>query len=94
MLPDVQTASEAGYPEMSIDGLAGFFGWRGMPTRLRDSISADIAEVLKDPEIRVRIEASGQLVLGGTSEEFSAAIEQQRARVAEIAAVIDFKTLK
>ena len=71
MLPDVQTASEAGYPEMSIDGLAGFFGWRGMPTRLRDSISADIAEVLKDPEIRVRIEASGQLVLGGTSEEFS-----------------------
>ena len=26
-LPDVQTASEAGYPEMSIDGLIGFFGW-------------------------------------------------------------------
>jgi tripartite-type tricarboxylate transporter receptor subunit TctC len=93
-LPDVQTASEAGYPEMSIDGLIGFFGWRGMPIKLRDSISADIAEVLKDPEIRARIEASGQIVLGGTSEEFAAAIEQQRARIAEIAALIDFKTMK
>jgi tripartite-type tricarboxylate transporter receptor subunit TctC len=90
----VQTASEAGYPEMSIDGLIGFFGWRGMPIKLRDSISADIAEVLKDPEIRARIEASGQLVLGGTSEQFAAAIEQQRARIAEIAALIDFKTMK
>lgn len=93
-LPNVQTASEAGYPEMSIDGLIGFFGWRGMPTKLRDSISADIAEVLKDPEIRARIEATGQLVLGGTSEEFAAAIEHQRTRITEIAALIDFKSMK
>jgi tripartite-type tricarboxylate transporter receptor subunit TctC len=93
-LPDVPTASEAGHPEMSIDGLAGFFGWRGMSTKLRDRISADITEVLKDPEIRARIEASGQLVLGGTPEEFAAAIEQQRARIAEIAALIDLKHVK
>jgi hypothetical protein len=33
-------------------------------------------------------------VLGGTSEEFAVAIEQQRARIAEIAALIDFKTMK
>jgi tripartite-type tricarboxylate transporter receptor subunit TctC len=79
---------------MSVDGLAGFFGWRGMPTKLRDSISAEIAEVLGDPEIRARIEASGQLVLGSTSEEFAAAIERQRARVAEIAALVDFRTMK
>ena len=94
MLADVQTASEAGYPEMSIDGLVGFFGWRGMPTKLRDRISADIAEVLRDPEIRARIEASGQLVLGGTPKEFAAAIEQQRARIAEIAALIDLQHMR
>jgi tripartite-type tricarboxylate transporter receptor subunit TctC len=93
-LPAVQTASEAGYPEMSIDGLIGFFGWRGMPTPLRDRISADIAEVLKEPEIRARIEASGQLVLGGTPEEFTAAIEQQRGRITEIAGLIDLKDVK
>jgi tripartite-type tricarboxylate transporter receptor subunit TctC len=93
-LADVQTASEAGYPEMSIDGLIGFFGWRGMPTKLRDKISADIAEVLKDSEIRARIEASGQFVLGGTPEEFTSAIEQQRVRIAEIATLIDFKDVK
>jgi tripartite-type tricarboxylate transporter receptor subunit TctC len=94
MLADVQTASEAGYPEMSIDGLIGFFGWRGMPTKLRDRISADIAEVLSDPEVRARIEASGQHVLGGTPEEFGAAIEHQRGRIAEIAALVDLKDVK
>ena len=93
-LPDVQTASEAGYPEMSIDGLIGVFGWRGMPERLCDKISADIAEVLTEPEIRARIEMSGQLVMGGKSEEFTAAIELQRRRIAEIAVLIDLKDVK
>ena len=93
-LPDVPTASEAGYPEMSIDGLTGFFGWRGMPIHLRDRISADVTEILKIPDIRARIEATGQLVLGGTPEEFAVAIEQQRARIAEIAALIDLKAVR
>jgi len=90
-LPDVPTAVEAGYPEMSMDGLAGFFGWRDMPTALRDRISADVQALAQDPVVRARLEATGQLVLGTTPAEFAAAIERQRVRVSEIARLIDLK---
>jgi tripartite-type tricarboxylate transporter receptor subunit TctC len=90
-LPDVPTAAEAGYPEMSMDGLSGFFGWRDMPSGLRDKISDDIGAVTRNPEVRARIEASGQHLLGGTPAEFAAAIESQRVRVGEIARLIDLK---
>jgi tripartite-type tricarboxylate transporter receptor subunit TctC len=90
-LPDVPTAVEAGYPEMSMDGLAGFFGWRGMPAALRDRISADVQAIAQDPGVRARLEVTGQLVLGTTPAEFAAAIERQRVRVGEIARLIDLK---
>jgi tripartite-type tricarboxylate transporter receptor subunit TctC len=90
-LPNVPTAAEGGYPEMSIDGLSGFFGSRDMPPGLRDKISADIGAVARNPELRARIEASGQHLLGGTPAEFTAAIESQRVRVGEIARLIDLK---
>jgi tripartite-type tricarboxylate transporter receptor subunit TctC len=90
-LPDVPTVVEAGYPEMSIDTLQGLFGWRGMPTALRDRISADVQAVAKDPGVRARLEATGQGVLGTTAAEFEAAIERQRVRVGEIARLVNLK---
>jgi len=93
MLPDVPTAAEAGYPEMTIDGLSGFFGWRDMSSALRDKISADIQAVAQDPETRARMVASGLLLLGTTPAQFAAAIEDQRVRVGEIARLIDLKAL-
>jgi tripartite-type tricarboxylate transporter receptor subunit TctC len=94
MLPDVPTAAEAGHLEMTMDGLSGFFGWRGMPVDLRDKISADVQAAVRDSEVRARIEASGQSLLGGTPVEFEAAIEAQRARVHEIAQLIDLRSAK
>jgi tripartite-type tricarboxylate transporter receptor subunit TctC len=90
-VPDVPTAVEAGYPEMSFDTLQGLFGWRGMPTALRDRISADVQAVAKDPVVRARLEATGQGVLGSPPAEFEAAIERQRVRVGEIARLVNLK---
>ena len=36
--PDVPTVKEAGYPELTFDGLVGFFGPSGMPNELRERI--------------------------------------------------------
>jgi Tripartite tricarboxylate transporter family receptor len=49
MLPDVPTAAEAGYPEMTVDAFAGLFGWRDMPSALRDRIAGDVQAVAKNP---------------------------------------------
>ena len=91
MLPDVPTAAEAGYPEMTIDSVVGFFGWRDMPMALRDKISDDVRAVARDQVVRSRLEAAGQRAVGTTSAEFAAAIESQSVRIGEIARLIDLK---
>jgi tripartite-type tricarboxylate transporter receptor subunit TctC len=93
-LADVPTAQEAGYPELTIDGLSGFFGWRGMPDALRDRIAADVRDVMTEPDVRRRLEATGQIILGGTTAQFQAAISDQRARVGEITRLIDLRGAK
>ena len=49
LAPDVPTVTEAGFPELRMDGLVGFFGKRGMPDTLRDRIASDVRAVANDP---------------------------------------------
>src|SRR5262245_9081304 len=74
MLPDVPTAAETGYPEMTIDSVVGLFGWRDMPLTLRDSISGDVQAVAKDLVVHARLDAAGQQAVGSTPMAFVAAI--------------------
>jgi hypothetical protein len=41
-LAEVPTAIEAGYPQLSFDGLQGFFGPRDVPPERRERIAADV----------------------------------------------------
>src|ERR687888_1015560 len=45
VLPDVPTATEAGYPHLALDGLVGFFGPSEMPLPLRTRIAAAAKEL-------------------------------------------------
>ena len=85
VLPDVPTVTEAGFPDLALDGLVGFFGPPGMPLPLREHIAADVAEVGADPAIAARLNDTGQLPNFSGPAEFHAAIEHQRARVAAAA---------
>jgi tripartite-type tricarboxylate transporter receptor subunit TctC len=85
VLPDVPTVTEAGYPDLALDGLVGFFGPPEMPLQLRTRIAADVGEVGTDPAIAARLNDTGQLPNFGGPAEFHAAIELQRARVAAAA---------
>jgi len=90
MLPDVPTAAEAGFPELTMDGLVGFFGPPGMPLELRDRIAQDVRAVT-DSSVESRLLATGQIVNIGGPSEFVAAIDQQRARLAEVAKDLGIK---
>jgi tripartite-type tricarboxylate transporter receptor subunit TctC len=85
VLPDVPTVTEAGYPDLALDGLVGFFGPPEMPLPLRTRIAADVGEVGADPAITARLNDTGQLPNFSGPAEFHAAIELQRARVAAAA---------
>ena len=45
LAPDVPTVTEAGFPELRMDGVVGFYGKRGMPDTLRDRIASDVRAV-------------------------------------------------
>jgi tripartite-type tricarboxylate transporter receptor subunit TctC len=90
MLPDVPTAAEAGFPELTMDGLVGFFGPPGMPLELRERIAQDVRAVT-DASVESRLIATGQIVNIGGPSEFAAAIDQQRARLAEVAKDLGIK---
>jgi tripartite-type tricarboxylate transporter receptor subunit TctC len=83
--PEVPTASEAGYPELTFDSVVGFYGWRDMPTDLKERIAADVRAVANDPAIAGRVASSGSALRVGTPAEFAAVIEKQRTQIAAIA---------
>jgi tripartite-type tricarboxylate transporter receptor subunit TctC len=80
--PDVPTALEAGFPELTYEGLCGLYGWRGMPEELRERIAADVRAVAADHLIKERLANAGQAARGSTPAEFSAALDQQRITAA------------
>ncbi|MFZ3309879.1 MAG: tripartite tricarboxylate transporter substrate binding protein, partial [Xanthobacteraceae bacterium] len=82
--PDVATAKELGYPDLTLDGLVGLFGPAGMPLELRRRIAADVGAVADDA-IKQKLEATGQILNVGGPEEFAQSIDEQRAAVAGFA---------
>jgi len=90
--PDVPTVKEAGYPDLTLDGLVGFFGPPEMSNALRERIAADIgAVVAADPTIGQRLSATGQIPNVGGPTGFAAASEEQRAQIAAIAKELGIK---
>lgn len=86
--PAIPTAAEAGFPDLTIEGLTGVFGPRSLSAQARDRIAADVREALRDPTIASRLTATGQVVNFGTAAEFAAAIAAQRAQAAEVGRVL------
>lgn len=86
--PHVPTATESGFPDLTFDGVTGFFGPRGMSTEMRDRLAQDIRAVTEIQSVRDRLPPLGIVARASTPAEFAAAIEEQRAKIASIAAAI------
>jgi len=84
LLPEVPTAQEAGHPEVTFEGVVGFYGWRDISAELKNRIAADIRAVAMDPVIGERLATAGTIVRASTPAEFAAAIEDQRIKVAAV----------
>ena len=91
ILADIPTTAEAGFPDITIDGLVGIFGLRDMPAAVRERIATDVIAVLKDPAILEKLTATGQVVNPGTPAEFSAAIDKQKAQATEAGKILGIK---
>ena len=83
-VPDVPTAREAGYPDLTFEGVSGIYGWRGMPVEIVKRVTTDVATIVADPDFRARVIKVGTVPRSGTQEQFVAAIDAQRAQIAAI----------
>jgi len=90
---DLPTVAEAGFPELSFDGLVGLIAARGsgMTDALRERIASDVQAAAADPVIMERLTATGQIVSPGTPVEFAAAIDEQGANLAVAARALGIK---
>jgi tripartite-type tricarboxylate transporter receptor subunit TctC len=93
--PEVPTVREAGYGELTFDGLVGFFGPSSMPNELRERIAADVRSVVAaNPVIGERLATTGQILNLGGPAEFARATEEQRNQVAAIAKDLGMKPIQ
>jgi tripartite-type tricarboxylate transporter receptor subunit TctC len=90
--PDIPTAAEAGYPELTMETTGGLYGPKGMPDSLRESIAADFRNIAEtDPIIRQRLIDTGQIMTLRGPKEFTASIKAQNDQLAGIAKTLGLK---
>jgi tripartite-type tricarboxylate transporter receptor subunit TctC len=84
-MPQVPTAI------LTLEGMNGLFGPRGMPDELRQRIAGDVLAAAADPVIPARLASIGQIMQLAGPAEFAAAIDAQRATLAAIAKSLGLK---
>jgi tripartite-type tricarboxylate transporter receptor subunit TctC len=90
--PEIPTVNEAGYPELTLDGLVGFFGPQGMSAAVRERIATDVRDVVQEPDFGEKLSVTGQIANAGGPVEFAAAMQEQRDRLAIAAKELGLKT--
>jgi tripartite-type tricarboxylate transporter receptor subunit TctC len=84
LLPNVPTATEAGYPDLAISVVAGFFSPQGTPDTIVLNLQKIFAAAVRAPEIERAYADAGNEAIGGSSQEFATVMTEDRKRWNEI----------
>lgn len=83
-LPDVPTAKDAGFPDLSITGFFGLMAPPRTPPEVVATLNAAMKKALASPELRKSFEAMSFDVGNGSAEELAALIARGRERYGRI----------
>lgn len=84
LLPDVPTANESGLPGYNVTSWYGLFAPPGTPSAIVDKLNAEVAAVLKAPDVTERLAAMGAQAAPTTPEEFGRIVRSEIARWAPV----------
>ena len=84
-LPDVPTVDESGYPGFETVAWYGYFAPKGTPPAIIKRFNAEIAEILKMPDISNSLRAQGSEPVGNSPEEFRRYIEAEIEKWTKVA---------
>lgn len=83
-LPDVPTLAEAALPGFNSISWIGLLAPAGTPREIVDKISADVRELVAREDVRDKLVQLGAVPAAGTPAQFSALIDNDRKRYAQI----------
>ena len=83
-LPDVPTMAELGYPRATVSNWLGLIGPKGLPPAIVKQLNEAFNKALALPDMREKIAGPGNVIGGGTPEEFAAFIASENKRWATI----------
>jgi tripartite-type tricarboxylate transporter receptor subunit TctC len=71
-LPDVPTLAEAGYPGVEMSTWYGLYATAGTPKPVIDRLHAELARIVKLPDVQARLASLGGEIGALTTEQFTA----------------------
>jgi tripartite-type tricarboxylate transporter receptor subunit TctC len=89
--PDVPTLSESGYPGFDLNDWNGLFAATGTPPALVDRMQAVVAEAIKDPKVKERLDPTGADLVANTPAQFRTWIAGQRDLLGKLIAEAGIK---
>ena len=84
LAPNLPTLTEAGVTGYEVTGWNGLFANKGTPPVIINKLSAEVAKVLRLPEVRQRLSSLGAEAVGSTPDEFASFFRADMARWGKI----------
>lgn len=78
-LPQVPTMTESGYPGLEANGWFGMFLPAGTPKPIVDKLGAEVAAIVKSPELNKRLTDMGLIAVGSLPDDFKTQVEKDAA---------------
>jgi tripartite-type tricarboxylate transporter receptor subunit TctC len=79
-LPDLPTIAESGYPGFEAVGWIGMVAPARTPEAILNKLNAEIVRILKEPEVKQRLDALAFTPVGDTRSEYAAFIKSEIAK--------------
>jgi tripartite-type tricarboxylate transporter receptor subunit TctC len=80
LAPDLATVAETSIPDFDFAPTIGFSGPAGVPAAIVAKVSADVAEVLRDPALKERLYVLGIDAVGGSPQDYIAQVRADTVR--------------
>jgi tripartite-type tricarboxylate transporter receptor subunit TctC len=80
LVPDIPTLAESGLPGFETVAWFGLFAPAGTPNAIIDKLQAEVAKIVREPDIRERMAALGGEPVGSTPDQFAAIVKGDVAK--------------
>ena len=91
-VPQIPTIAEAGVAGYEMTNWYGLLAPASTPKEIVARVNAEVAKLLKHPDVRDRLAADGAIVVASTPEEFAAFLRQEMAKFAKIVEASGMRT--